>query len=118
MVVLKGLLHGMQPVAIGKPFHRPDVAAIGDIRGRGLFRGIELVADRSTKAPFDPSRGLAARIKKEAFAAGLICYPMSGTIDGQYGDHVLLAPPFIIEDAQIDELVGKLSTAINKALAA
>ena len=91
---------------------------IGDIRGRGLFRGIELVADRSTKAPFDPSRGLAARIKKEAFAAGLICYPMSGTIDGQYGDHVLLAPPFIIEDAQIDELVGKLSTAINKALAA
>lgn len=91
---------------------------IGDIRGRGLFRGIELVADRSTKAPFDPSRGLAARIKKEAFAAGLICYPMSGTIDGQYGDHVLLAPPFIIEDAQIDELVGKLSTAIDKALAA
>jgi adenosylmethionine-8-amino-7-oxononanoate aminotransferase len=91
---------------------------IGDIRGRGLFRGIELVADRSTKAPFDPSRGLAARIKKEAFAAGLICYPMSGTIDGQHGDHVLLAPPFIIEDAQIDELVGKLSTAIDKALAA
>ena len=91
---------------------------IGDIRGRGLFRGIELVADRSTKAPFDPSRGLAARIKKEAFAAGLICYPMSGTIDGQYGDHVLLAPPFIIEDAQIDELVSKLSTAIDKALAA
>ena len=69
-------------------------------------------------AAFDPSRGLAARIKKEAFAAGLICYPMSGTIDGQYGDHVLLAPPFVIEDAQIDELVGKLSTAIDKALAA
>jgi len=93
-------------------------AHVGDIRGRGLFRGIELVADRETKATFDPSRGLAARIKKEAFAAGLICYPMSGTIDGQRGDHVLLAPPFIIEDAQIDELVGKLSTAIERALAA
>lgn len=93
-------------------------AHIGDIRGRGLFRGIELVADRETKATFDPKRGLAARIKKEAFAAGLICYPMSGTIDGQQGDHVLLAPPFIIEDAQIDELVAKLSTAIERALAA
>ncbi|MCA0870533.1 aspartate aminotransferase family protein [Seohaeicola saemankumensis] len=95
-----------------------DHPHVGDIRGRGLFRGIELVRDRETKAPFDPARGLAARIKKEAFAAGLICYPMSGTIDGQNGDHVLLAPPFIIEDAQIDELVGKLSTAIAGALAA
>jgi adenosylmethionine-8-amino-7-oxononanoate aminotransferase len=93
-------------------------AHVGDIRGRGLFRGVELVADRETKAAFDPKRGLAARVKKEAFAAGLICYPMSGTIDGQNGDHILLAPPFIIEDAQINELVGKLSTAITKALAA
>ncbi len=90
---------------------------VGDIRGRGLFRGVELVADRDSKTPFDPARGLAARIKKEAFAAGLICYPMSGTIDGQNGDHVLLAPPFIIEDAQIDELVDKLSTGITRALA-
>jgi len=95
-----------------------DHPHIGDIRGRGLFRGLELVQDRAGKTPFDPARGLAARIKKEAFAAGLICYPMSGTIDGQNGDHVLLAPPFIIEDAQIDELVGKLSTAIAGALAA
>lgn len=93
-------------------------AHIGDIRGRGLFRGVELVADRATKAPFDPSRGIAARIKKEAFAAGLICYPMSGTIDGQRGDHVLLAPPFIIEDAQVDELVDKISGAIDRAIAA
>ncbi|HEY9039779.1 MAG TPA: aspartate aminotransferase family protein [Roseovarius sp.] len=93
-------------------------AHVGDIRGRGLFRGVELVADRNTKAPFDPSRGIAARIKKEAFAAGLICYPMSGTIDGQQGDHVLLAPPFIISDAQIEELVDKLSGAIDRAIAA
>ncbi|PCD77759.1 aspartate aminotransferase family protein [Pseudothioclava arenosa] len=91
---------------------------VGDIRGRGLFRGVELVESRETKAPFDPARKLNARIKAEAFAAGLICYPMGGTIDGQRGDHVLLAPPFIIEDAQIDELVGKLSGAIRVALAA
>lgn len=90
---------------------------VGDIRGRGLFRGVELVEDRASKSTFNPKRGLAARVKKEAFAAGLICYPMSGTIDGQNGDHILLAPPFIIEDAQIDELVDKLSVAIAKALA-
>lgn len=90
---------------------------VGDIRGRGLFRGVELVESRETKAPFDPARKLNARIKAEAFAAGLICYPMGGTIDGLRGDHVLLAPPFIIEDAQIDELVGKLSGAIRVALA-
>ncbi len=86
---------------------------VGDIRGRGLFRGIELVADRETKAPFDPSKGVAAKIKKAAFAEGLICYPMSGTIDGRQGDHILLAPPFIIEDAQIDELTDKLDRAIS-----
>ncbi len=91
-------------------------ANIGDIRGRGLFQGIELVADRDTKAPFDPSRKIAGRIKTAAFEAGLICYPMSGTIDGQQGDHVLLAPPFIMRDDQIDELVTKLSGAIHAAL--
>lgn len=91
---------------------------VGDIRGRGLFRGVELVADRETKAPFDPALKLHARVKALAFEAGLICYPMGGTIDGQRGDHILLAPPFIIEDAQIDELVSKLSGAIRGALAA
>ncbi|MGB3406653.1 MAG: aspartate aminotransferase family protein [Jannaschia sp.] len=91
---------------------------VGDIRGRGLFQALELVADRETKAPFDPSRKIAARIKAAAFEAGMICYPMSGTIDGHRGDHVLLAPPFIIEDAQIDELVEKLSISIEVALSA
>jgi adenosylmethionine-8-amino-7-oxononanoate aminotransferase len=89
---------------------------IGDIRGRGLFRGIEIVADRESKAPFDPSRGVAAKIKKAAFEAGLICYPMSGTIDGRQGDHVLLAPPFIIDDAQIGELIDKLDAALTSVL--
>ncbi len=91
---------------------------VGDIRGRGLFRGVEIVENRETKAPFDPARKIHARIKAEAFAAGLICYPMGGTIDGRNGDHVLIAPPFIIEDDQIGELVDKLSGAIGRALAA
>ena len=93
-----------------------DHPNIGDIRGRGLFRGVELVADRESKAPFDPARKLHARIKAEAFAAGLICYPMGGTVDGVSGDHILLAPPFIIEDDQIGELVDKLGLAIRRAL--
>jgi len=89
---------------------------VGDLRGRGLFRGVELVENRDTKAPFDPARGIAGKIKKAAFEAGLICYPMSGTIDGRSGDHVLLAPPFIIEDGQLDELVDKLDTAISAVI--
>lgn len=91
---------------------------IGDIRGRGLFRGLELVADRETKAPFDPDRRLHARIKAAAMEAGLICYPMGGTIDGRRGDHILLAPPFIISEDQIAELTDKLGRAVDAALAA
>jgi adenosylmethionine-8-amino-7-oxononanoate aminotransferase len=91
---------------------------VGDIRGRGLFRGLELVADRDGKEPFDPDRGIAARVKKAAFEAGLICYPMGGTIDGRRGDHVLLAPPFIITEDQIGELTARLGTALDQALAA
>ncbi len=89
---------------------------VGDIRGRGLFRGIEIVADRNTKAPFDPGKGIAGRIKKAAFAEGLICYPMSGTIDGRRGDHILIAPPFIIEDDQLDELTDKQDRAIGAVI--
>ncbi len=89
---------------------------VGDIRGRGLFRGLELVEDRGTKRPFDPKHGVAAKIKKAAFNAGLICYPMAGTRDGKNGDHVLLAPPFILNDDQIDEIVEKLWLAIESSL--
>ncbi|MBY6067379.1 aspartate aminotransferase family protein [Leisingera aquaemixtae] len=89
---------------------------VGDIRGRGLFRGIELVTDRETKTPFDPALGLAGKIKKAAFQAGLICYPMSGTRDGRNGDHILLAPPFIITEEQIAEVVDKLESAITQCL--
>ena len=78
---------------------------MGNIRGRGKFRGIDLVAERETKAPQEPAKQVAARFKTAGFANGLICYPMNGTIDGQFGDHILIAPPFIITDDQIDEFV-------------
>src|SRR5688500_18305516 len=89
-----------------------DHPHVGDIRGRGLFRGIELVEDRASKKPFDPKLRMHARVKRKAMQAGLMCYPMGGTIDGVQGDHVLLAPPFIVEEAQLDELVDKLASAI------
>ena len=91
---------------------------VGDIRGRGLFLGLELVEDRESKTPFAPERRLNAVLKKAAFARGLVCYPMGGTLDGRQGDHVLLAPPFILEEAQIGEIVDKLSGALEDALAA
>jgi adenosylmethionine-8-amino-7-oxononanoate aminotransferase len=91
---------------------------VGDIRGRGLFWSLELVQDRLTKEPFAPALKLHAQVKARAMEVGLICYPLGGTIDGQRGDHVLLAPPFIVEEAQLDELVDKLATALDGALAA
>ncbi|HEM45942.1 MAG TPA: aminotransferase class III-fold pyridoxal phosphate-dependent enzyme, partial [Alphaproteobacteria bacterium] len=90
---------------------------VGDIRGRGLFRGIELVADRATREPFDPESKLAARIKEEAMRRGLMCYPMGGTIDGVRGDHVLLAPPFIVEPDHVDMITERLADAIDAAIA-
>jgi adenosylmethionine-8-amino-7-oxononanoate aminotransferase len=89
---------------------------VGDIRGRGLFLGVELVEDRASKAPFDPTHKLHARVKAEAMARGLMCYPMGGTADGRRGDHVLLAPPFVVSDAHLEEIVDKLGTAIDAAL--
>ncbi|MCC6007872.1 MAG: aspartate aminotransferase family protein [Rhodobacteraceae bacterium] len=91
---------------------------VGDIRGRGLFLGLEFVAERDSKAPFPPERRLHAHIKRAAMDQGLICYPMGGTIDGQRGDHVLLAPPFTLGSDQVAELVDKLSAAVDMALAA
>lgn len=89
---------------------------IGDIRGRGMFLGLELVEDRESKTPFAPDLKLNAKIKKRAFEEGLICYPMGGTIDGVHGDHILLAPPFIWDDSHIDELIDKLSKSISSVL--
>jgi adenosylmethionine-8-amino-7-oxononanoate aminotransferase len=93
-----------------------DHPNVGDLRGRGLFLGVELVADRATKAPFDPALKLHARVKRAAFDAGLMCYPMGGTIDGRRGDHVLLAPPYIIDASHVDAIVGGLASAIDTAI--
>jgi adenosylmethionine-8-amino-7-oxononanoate aminotransferase len=89
---------------------------VGDIRGRGLFQAIEIVSDRTTKEPFDPALKLHARIKREAMATGLMVYPMGGTIDGQRGDHVLIAPPFISTAGDIDTIVERLGDAVDAAL--
>jgi adenosylmethionine-8-amino-7-oxononanoate aminotransferase len=90
---------------------------VGDIRGRGLLRALELVSDRETKAPFDPGLKLNARIKREAMARGLMVYPMGGTIDGVRGDHVLLAPPFIVNAGHVEAIVERLGAAVDAALA-
>lgn len=90
---------------------------VGDIRGRGLFRGLELVQDRATRVPFDPAVALNARVKKAAMGLGLMCYPMGGTIDGRQGDHILLAPPFIIDDDHVALITDKLGRAVDQAIA-
>ncbi len=89
---------------------------VGEIRGRGLFRAIELVEDRASKRPFDAARKVNVRLKKASLEAGLLCYPMGGTLDGVQGDHVLFAPPFIVEEKQLDELVEKFSKALATTL--
>jgi adenosylmethionine-8-amino-7-oxononanoate aminotransferase len=117
-----GLLARVTP--LGKRLERrlretfADHPHVGDIRGRGLFWGIELVAERAAKRPFDPKLRVHAKLKKAALEAGLMCYPMGGTLDGVQGDHVLLAPPFILEEAQLEELVHKLGTALDAVMKA
>ena len=90
---------------------------VGDVRGRGLFQAIELVSDRGTKAPFDPGKRLHARIKKQAMARGLMVYPSGGTADGTAGDHVLIAPPFILDAAVVDQIVERLGDSVDAAIA-
>ncbi|HYI83675.1 MAG TPA: aspartate aminotransferase family protein [Acetobacteraceae bacterium] len=91
-------------------------ANIGEIRGRGLFWAVEFVRDRATKKPFDPAFKLHERVKSEAFARGLACYPMGGTIDGKRGDHAILAPPYIVDAVQIDTIVERFADAVEAAL--
>ena len=86
---------------------------VGDIRGRGFFWGVELVAERATKSPFAPGLKLHAWIKKETMAHGLLCYPFGGTVDGRRGDHVLLAPPFIATRQDLQEIATRLADAID-----
>jgi adenosylmethionine-8-amino-7-oxononanoate aminotransferase len=91
---------------------------IGDIRGRGLFWALELVEDRPSKRPFNAQRRISARLKLQALENGLMCYSMAGTVDGVSGDHVVLAPPYIISEAQLDELADKLARSIDEVVAA
>jgi adenosylmethionine-8-amino-7-oxononanoate aminotransferase len=94
-----------------------DHPNVGDIRGRGLFQGLEFVANRASKEPFPAELALARRLKARAMENGLICYPFSGSVDGRRGDHVLLAPPFIVSETQLDEICGKLSRSLDEAIA-
>lgn len=90
-------------------------AHVGDIRGRGLLVGIELVEERASKAPFDPDQKIYAVVKHAAMDLGLAVYPAGGTIDGRRGDHILLAPPFIIDAATVDAIVERLGDAVDAA---
>ena len=90
---------------------------IGDLRGRGLFRGVEIVEDRASKKPFDPALKLHARIKQMAMDHGLMIYPMGGTDEGKAGDHILLAPPFIVTERDVDEIVDILGVVIDESIA-
>jgi adenosylmethionine-8-amino-7-oxononanoate aminotransferase len=86
---------------------------VGDIRGRGFFWGLELVADRASKAPFDPALKVNAVVKKDAMSRGLLCYPFGGTVDGRQGDHVLLAPPFIATRDDLRLIATRLAESID-----
>jgi len=92
-------------------------AHVGDIRGRGLFRALEFVADRASKRPFDPAQGLAMRLKDAGLAKGIAAYPCSGTIDGRLGEHLIVAPPYNVTPAQIDSIVERLGDTVEAALA-
>jgi adenosylmethionine-8-amino-7-oxononanoate aminotransferase len=89
---------------------------VGDIRGRGFLQAVELVTDQDSKSPFDPDLKLHVRVKRAAFERGLLVYPGGGTIDGERGDHVLLAPPYITTDAQLDQIVALLADALDHAV--
>ena len=93
-----------------------DHPHVGDIRGRGLFWGLELVQDRANRQWFEPSLKLHARLKSAAMEEGLMIYPMGGTVDGRCGDHVLLAPPFISSEGEIDQIVARLRRSLDRVV--
>ncbi|MGA0582791.1 MAG: aminotransferase class III-fold pyridoxal phosphate-dependent enzyme, partial [Castellaniella sp.] len=93
-----------------------DHPNVGDVRGRGLFVGVEFVRDRADKSVLDPALKTHARLKRQAMENGLMVYPMGGTVDGVHGDHVLLAPPFICSAADIDEIAARLDRTVRQIL--
>ncbi len=93
-----------------------DHPNLGDVRGRGLFVGVEFVADRDSKATLDPALKTHARLKSAAMQNGLLVYPMGGTVDGVHGDHVLFAPPFICTPRDIDNIVDRFVASVQAVL--
>ena len=93
-----------------------DLQALGDVRGRGFFIGLEFVADRASKAPFPPELRLHQHIRTRSLQNGLICYPMGGNVDGVAGDTVILAPPYNATATELDEIVDKLDRSVRQAL--
>jgi adenosylmethionine-8-amino-7-oxononanoate aminotransferase len=105
---------GMLRSALSEQFgNHPNV---GDIRGRGLFLALEIVKDRRTKEPFEAELKLSERIRQKAMENGLICYPMGGVVDGKRGENVMIAPPFIVEEQHVFELVDKLNKTLEQVL--
>ncbi|HEX8079950.1 MAG TPA: hypothetical protein VF557_07050 [Jatrophihabitans sp.] len=93
-----------------------DTDSVGDIRGRGLFVGVEFVTDRQTHAPRTGGGALSAAIKGEGFKQGLLLYPGYGTVDGKLGNHVLFAPPFIATESDISEMVSRFGDVVDACL--
>jgi adenosylmethionine-8-amino-7-oxononanoate aminotransferase len=91
-------------------------AHVGEIRGRGLFLAVELVADRAGRTPFEPGLALHERVRDAALARGLACYPMNGTIDGRLGDHAILAPPYIVTEDEVAMIAERFSAAVEEAV--
>jgi adenosylmethionine-8-amino-7-oxononanoate aminotransferase len=87
---------------------------VGDIRGMGLLIGIEFVRDKATRLPFPRAAGIAGRVAQAAMEAGVVTYPIQGCVDGDLGDHILIAPPFIVGEKEIQLIVGALESAIEK----
>jgi adenosylmethionine-8-amino-7-oxononanoate aminotransferase len=94
-----------------------DLPHVGDVRGRGMLAGIELVLDRETRAPFPRKAKVAEQFTEAALLAGLVVWPNVGHVNGVDGDIIMLAPPFIIEPLQIDELVTRFRTAYDDSVA-
>ncbi|MBV9823252.1 MAG: aspartate aminotransferase family protein [Actinobacteria bacterium] len=119
-IVEEGLLSNV--LARGEQLRRElaerfaDTDSVGDIRGRGLFVGVEFVTDRVSHAPRSGGAALVAALKREGFARGLLLYPGSGTVDGVIGNHVLFAPPFIATEADISEMVGRFGEVVDACL--
>ena len=114
--LLENVIDRGEQIRVGLRAALENHPCVGDIRGRGLFIGVEFVADRETKEPFDACLKTHNKVQMAAMKNGLLCYGMGGTIDGRRGDHILIAPPYNLNEAQQQELVEKFSAAVIAVL--